>query len=76
MYVVSFHKDTVANENHVLGNWFAHFDDDYYTNVLKSIDKIVEYDELKKQVEYLSKENESLREDISLLKKSGNEVQE
>ena len=76
VYVVSFHKDTVINENHVWGKWFAHFDDDYYTNVLKSVDKIVEYDELKKQVESLSKENESLHEEISFLKKSRNEIQE
>lgn len=76
VYVVSFHKDTVANENHIWGKWHSHFDDDYYTHVLKSVDKIVEYDGLKKQVEFLSKENELLREEISFLKKSRNEVRE
>ena len=73
--VISFHKDTVINENHIWGKWFAHFDNDYYTNILKSVDKIVEYDELKKQVEFLSQENESLRKEISFLKKSRNEFQ-
>lgn len=68
VYVISFDKDTVLKENHVWGKYFVHYDDSYYINFLKSVDRIVEYDQLKRRVEFLSKENESLSNDVIYLK--------
>lgn len=70
VHTISFHKDIVLNENHVWGKFFIHYEDSFYTNIIKSVDEIVEYDELKKQVEFLSNENKSLFNELSSLKKS------
>lgn len=66
VYVVNFNKDVVLKENHVWGKFFVHYDDSYYTNFLKKIDKIVEFDELKKQVEYFSKEIAYIKNQLKL----------
>ncbi|MBE6499007.1 MAG: hypothetical protein E7Z80_00450 [Methanobrevibacter thaueri] len=48
--VVKFDKDTVLNEKHRWGKFYVHYDDDYYTNFLKKVDKIVEYHDLEDTV--------------------------
>lgn len=48
--VVSFHKDTVLKENHLWGKFYLHYDDEYYTNFLKKIDKIVQHNDLEKKL--------------------------
>lgn len=62
--VVGFDKDTVLKENHNWGKFFVHYDDDYYSNFLKKVNKIVEYDEMKKKIESLEKENYLLRQEL------------
>lgn len=68
VYVVTFDSDTILKENHRWGKWYVHYHDEYYTNFLKKIDKIVEYDELKKQVKLLSSQNNELNNEIKKLK--------
>lgn len=68
VYVIKFDKDTVLKENHNWGKFFVHYDDDYYSNFLKKVDRIVEYEELKKKVESLTEENEFLKEEINDLR--------
>ena len=62
--VVKFPKDTVLKENHQWGTFFVHYDNEFYTSVVNQVDKIVEYDELKKKVSYLADENKKLKEAI------------
>ena len=59
--VVKFDKDTVLKENHNWGKYFVHYDDDYYCNFLNKVNRIVEYDEMKKKIEFLQKENDLLK---------------
>lgn len=47
--VISFDKDTVLKEDHLWGKFYLHYDDEYYRNFLKKIDKIVQYDDLEKK---------------------------
>lgn len=68
VYVIKFDKDTLLKENHRWGKWYVHYDDEYYTNFLKKVDKIIEYDELKKQVKFLKYENDKLNKELIKLK--------
>ena len=51
--VVKFDYDTMLNENHRWGKFYVHYDDKYYTDFLKKVDKIVEYHDLKDTVKEL-----------------------
>ena len=51
--VVKFDKDTLLKENHSWGKSFVHYEDKYYTNFLKKVDRIVEYNDLKDTVKKL-----------------------
>lgn len=55
--VIRFDKDTVLKENHNWGKFYVHYDDSYYSNFLEKMNRIVEYHDLKKKVNELSKLN-------------------
>lgn len=50
VYLLKFDYDNVLNENHVWGKYHVHYTDEYYTNFLKKIDFIVQYDEYKSKI--------------------------
>lgn len=53
--VVKFDKDTVLNEKHRWGKFYVHYDDEYYINFLKKVDRIVEFNDLKDTVKMFKK---------------------
>ena len=54
--VITFDKDIVLKEDHVWGKFFVHYNDEYYTNFMKKFDRIVEFYELKSEIDELSAE--------------------
>jgi len=50
VYVIKFDNNTVLKENHRWGKHYVHYYDQYYSNFLNQVNKIVEYDELKTEI--------------------------
>lgn len=64
VYLVTFDKDTILKENHRWGKHFLHYNDEYYTNFLKKVIQIVEYDQLKKNETRYKMEIEELKKNM------------
>ena len=50
VYIIKFHDNVILDEEHPWGIHYAHYNKEYYQNFLSQMDKINQYNELKKDI--------------------------